>query len=220
MATSILLVDDHPVVREGYRRLIERQPGLVVVAEAESAATAYHQYKAHLPDLVILDLSMPGPSGIEAIRHIRQWDGAARILVFSMRTGALVARQAFAAGASGYVSKASPPRELLAAAAVVLRGERAMSADIARVIAQDEVAGARTALDELSPRELEILSLTAGGMTAQAVAEALCLSLKTIHNNLSAVRATLGARTDAHLVWIAIGAGLVSPSEELPLREP
>ncbi|MCJ2013603.1 response regulator transcription factor [Methylobacterium sp. J-076] len=220
MAPSILLVDDHPVVREGYRRLIERQPGLIVVAEAETAAAAYRHYKAHAPDLVILDLSLPGPSGIEAIRHIRQWDGAARILVFSMRTGAAVARQAFAAGASGYVSKASPPRELLAAVAAVLRGERAMSADIAGAIAQDEVAGGRTALDELSPRELEILSLTAGGMTAQAIAEALCLSLKTVHNNLSGIRATLGARTDAHLVWIAIGAGLVSPSGELPFPKP
>ncbi|KAA0116665.1 DNA-binding response regulator [Methylobacterium sp. P1-11] len=220
MATSILLVDDHPVVREGYRRLIERQPGLVVVAEAETAAAAYHQYKAHAPELVILDLSLLGPSGIEAIRHIRQWDGAARILVFSMRTGAVIARQAFAAGASGYVSKASSPRELLTAVATVLRGERAMSDDIARAIAQDDVAGGRTALEELSPRELEILSLTAGGMTAQAVAEALCLSLKTVHNNLSVIRTTLGARTDAHLVWIAIGAGLVWPSEGLPITKP
>ncbi|MCJ2125277.1 response regulator transcription factor [Methylobacterium sp. J-077] len=219
MATNILLVDDHPVVREGYRRLLERQPGLVVMAEAESAAEAYRQYKALTPDLMILDLSLPGPSGIEAIRHIRQWDGAARILVFSMRTGSVVARQAFAAGACGYVSKASPPRELLAAVAAVLRGERAMSADIARAIAQDEVTGARTALDDLSPRELEILNLTAAGTTAQAVAEALCLSLKTVHNNLSVIRAKLGARTDAHLVWIALGAGLVSPSEGLPIKE-
>jgi DNA-binding NarL/FixJ family response regulator len=216
MATSILLVDDHPVVREGYRRLIERQPGWVVVAEAACAASAYRQYKAHAPDLVILDLSLPGPSGIEAIRHIRQWDGAARILVFSMRTGAVVARQAFAAGASGYVSKASPPRELLTALATVLRGERAMSDDIARAIAQDEVAGGHTALDALSPRELEILSLTAGGMPAQAVADALCLSLKTVQNNLSAIRTALGARTDAHLVWIAIGAGLVLSADTPP----
>jgi len=219
MPTSILLVDDHPVVREGYRRLIERQPGLVVVAEAEDAASAYHQYKAHAPDLVILDLSMSGPSGIEAIRHIRQWDGAARILVFSMRTGAVIVRQAFATGASGYVSKASPPRELLTAVAAVLRGERPMSDDIARAIARDEVAGGRSVLDDLSPRELEILSLTAGGMTAQAVADALCLSLKTVHNNLSVIRATLGARTDAHLVWIAIGAGLVCSAEAPPVSD-
>ncbi|BAU92200.1 LuxR family transcriptional regulator [Methylorubrum populi] len=206
---SILLVDDHPVVREGYRRLLERLPGFTVVAEAETATEAYRLYKARTPDLVILDLSLPGPSGIEAIRHIRQWDGAARILVFSMRTGAAVARQAFAAGAGGYVSKASPPRDLLTAVAGILRGERAMSPDIALAIAQDEVSGGRTALDDLSPREVEILGLTAAGATAPAVAEALCLSLKTVQNNLSLIRAKLGARTDAHLVWIAVGAGLL-----------
>ena len=93
-----------------------------------------------------------------------------------------------------------------------------MSADIARSIAQDAVAGGRAALDDLSLRELEILSLTAAGTTAQVVAEALCLSLKTVHDNLSVIRAKLGARTDAHLVWIAVGAGLVSPSEGLPIE--
>ena len=214
--TTILLVDDHPVVREGYRRLLERQPEFVVSAEAETAADAYRLYKAHAPDLVILDLSLPGPSGIEAIRHIRQWDRTARILVFSMRAGAAVARQAFAAGAGGYVSKASAPRELLTAVAGVLRGERAMSPDIAQAIAQDDVAGGRAALDDLSPRELEILSLTAAGETAQAVAEGLCLSLKTVQNNLSLIRSKLGARTDAHLVWIAVGAGLVSIPDGVP----
>ncbi|GAB6844743.1 DNA-binding NarL/FixJ family response regulator [Methylorubrum rhodinum] len=213
--TTVLLVDDHPVVREGYRRLLERQPGLTVVAEAENAAEAYRLYKAHAPDLVVLDLSLPGPSGIEAIRHIRQWDPAARILVFSMRTGAAVARKAFAAGACGYVSKASPPRELLDAVAAVLRGVRAMSADIAQAIAQDDVFSGRAALDDLTAREVEILGLTAGGMTAQAVADALCLSPKTVQNNLSLIRAKLGARTDAHLVWIAMGAGLVSAPDRV-----
>lgn len=216
--TNILLVDDHPVVRAGYRRLLEQQPGYVVVAEAETAAGAYRLYKAHAPNLVILDLSLPGPSGIEAIRHIRQWDGTARILVFSMRAGATVARQAFAAGARGYVSKASAARELLTAAAGVLRGERAMSADIAQAIAQDDVASAHAALDDLSPRELEILSLTAAGETARAVAEGLCLSVKTVQNNLSLIRAKLGARTDAHLVWIAVGAGLASAPDGVPQK--
>lgn len=212
MAT-ILLVDDHPVVREGYRRLLERQLGLVVVAEAETAADAYRLFKLHAPHLVVLDLSLPGPSGIEAIRHIRQWDGAARILVFSMRTGAAVARRAFAAGACGYVSKASPPRELLDAVAAVLRGERALSGDVARAIAQDEVSAGRAVLDDLTAREVEILGLTARGLTAHAVAQALCLSPKTVQNNLSLIRTKLGARTDAHLVWIAVGAGLVSASD-------
>jgi DNA-binding NarL/FixJ family response regulator len=211
--TTILLVDDHPVVREGYRRLLERRPGTRVVAEAADAAEAYRLYKAHAPHLVVMDLSLPGPGGIEAIRHIRQWDPRARILVVSLREGAALARQAFAAGACGYVTKASPPRELVEALARVLRGETAMSPDIARAIAEAEVASGRSVLDGLSPREVEILSLTASGMTAGAIAEALCLSLKTVQNNLSLIKAKVGARTDAHLVWIAMGAGLVSPPD-------
>ncbi len=124
---------------------------------------AYSHYKAHAPDLVILDLSLRAQA-VSRLSVISAMDGSARIVVFSMRTGAMIARQTFAAGASGYISKAShPPRELLSAVATVLRGERAMSADIARAIAQDEVAGGRTALDDLSPRELEILGLTAAG---------------------------------------------------------
>ncbi|ACL62002.1 response regulator transcription factor [Methylobacterium nodulans] len=210
MTTTILLVDDHPVVREGYRRLLERQPGLSVIAEADTAAEAYRLYKAHAPALVILDLSLPGPSGIEAIRHIRQWDRQARILVFTMRQGAALAAKAFEAGAAGYVTKASPPRELVEAVGTVMRGARAMSADIARALAEAEVARGRSALDGLSPREVEILALAAAGATSKAIAEALCLSLKTVHNNLSLIKAKLGARTDAHLVWIAAGAGLVA----------
>ena len=112
MATSILLVDDHPVVREGYRRLIERQPGLAVAAEAASAAEAYRQYKEHGPDLVILDLSLPGPSGIEAIRHIRQWDGAARILV--PREPRPPSSQPGSARAAGSASSISAPKRTTA----------------------------------------------------------------------------------------------------------
>ncbi|MFE1599864.1 response regulator [Methylobacterium sp. ID0610] len=216
MSATILLVDDHPVVREGYRRLLERQPGLSVVAEADSAAEAYRLYKLHAPSLVILDLSLPGPGGIEAIRHIRQWDRQARILVFTMRESAAVAAKAFAAGASGYVTKASPPRELIEAVAAVLHGARAMSADIARALAEAQASGGRSALDGLSPREVEILALTAAGASAGAIAEALCLSRKTIHNTQSLIKAKLGARTDAHLVWIAAGAGLVAAPDAEP----
>ena len=104
---AILLVDDHPIVREGYRSLLERQPGCRVVAEADNAASAYQAYRNVSPDLVIMDLSLPGAGGLEAVRHIRQWDKAARILVFTMHSGAAFALKAFEAGASGYVTKSS-----------------------------------------------------------------------------------------------------------------
>ena len=110
----IMLVDDHAIVREGYRSVLQKQPGLRVVAEADDGAAAYRLFKETQPDLVIMDLTMPGIGGIEAIRRIRQWDPAARILVFTMHQNSAFAVQAIRAGASGYVTKTSPPEALAA----------------------------------------------------------------------------------------------------------
>lgn len=208
---AILLVDDHPVVREGYRRLLERQPGYRVVAEAETAAEAYRAYKASSPTVAIMDLNLPGPSGLEAVRHIRQWDQRARILVFTMHQGAAFALKAFEAGAAGYVTKSSAPEELVRAVANVVRGGQAVSADIAQELAAERLGGKRSLLDELAPREVEVLQLVTSGMTTEAIAKALNLSPKTIQNYHYGIKAKLGARNDAHLVWLAIDAGLIKP---------
>jgi two-component system, NarL family, invasion response regulator UvrY len=207
---TIMLVDDHPVVREGYRRLLERQPGFRVVAEAENAPDAYRMYREREPDIVIMDLSLPGAGGLEAVRHIRQWDRNARILVFTMHQGATFALKAFEAGAAGYVTKISAPDELVRAAEAVARGGRALSNDIAREIAAERLSGQGSALDELGPREVEILRMFASGMAAEEIADALCLSLKTVQNYHYQIKSKVGARTDAHLVWLAIGAGLLA----------
>ena len=106
---TILLVDDHPIVREGYRRLLERQPGFSVCAEVDNAQRAYQAYKDFKPDIVVMDIAMPGASGIEAVRHIRQWDKNARILIFSMHLGAAMTLKAFEAGALNFVRRAAPP---------------------------------------------------------------------------------------------------------------
>ncbi|NEU13615.1 response regulator transcription factor [Methylobacterium sp. BTF04] len=213
MDVRILLVDDHPVVREGYRRLLERQSRYRVVAEAADAGEAYRLYQVHAPDLVVMDVALPGASGIEAARHIRQRDRDARILMVSMRGHAALALTAFEAGASGYVTKGSPPRELLTAVETVMRGGRAMSTDIAHALADAHIADGRSAVEGLGPREIEILTLTARGLTVGAIADALCVSPKTVQNNQSLIKARLSARTDAHLVWIAVGAGLVSAAD-------
>lgn len=206
---EILLVDDHPVVREGYRRLLERQPGYRIVAEANDAASAYRAYRERAPDIVIMDLSLPGAGGLEAVRHIRQWDKRARILVFTMHIGAAFALKSFEAGASGYVTKSSDAAELLRAVAIVLRGGRALSDDIAREIAAERLGEGRSLTDELGPRETEILRLVASGRTTEEIAAFLNLSPKTIQNYHYQIKSKIGARTDAHLVWLAIGAGLV-----------
>ncbi len=206
---TILLVDDHPIVREGYRRLLERQPGYRIVAEADNAADAYQAYREVSPDVVIMDLSLPGVSGVEAVRHIRQWDKNARILIFTMHGGAAFALKAFEAGASGYVTKSSDAAELLRAVLIVAKGGRALSDDVAREIAAERLGEGRALVDELGPRETEILRLVASGRTTEDIAALLNLSPKTVQNYHYQIKSKIGARTDAHLVWLAIGAGLV-----------
>ncbi|MGD0635334.1 MAG: response regulator transcription factor [Beijerinckiaceae bacterium] len=208
---KILLVDDHPVVREGYRRLLERQNGYRVVAEADSARDAYLAYRQHAPDLVIMDVSLTGPSGIEAVRHIRQWDQQAKILMFTMHESAGCAMKAMEAGALGYVTKSSTPAELLLAVAKVSRGSIALGDDIARAIAEERVAGRHAQLDALGVRETEILRLVAQGDTVESIAGILNLSPKTVHNYRSQIKSKLAVATDADLVWFAIKHGLIHP---------
>jgi two-component system, NarL family, invasion response regulator UvrY len=212
---SILLVDDHPVVREGYRRLLERHSGYRVVAEAGDAAAAYQAYREFSPDVTIMDLALPGAGGLEALRHIRQWDKRARVLIFSMHSGSAFALKAFEAGAMGYVTKSSDAAELLRAVACIAAaapGARplALSHDVARELAAERLAGASSPIEELAPRETEILRLVATGMTTHAIADALCLSPKTVQNYTYQIKSKLGVETDAHLVWAALRAGLIA----------
>jgi DNA-binding NarL/FixJ family response regulator len=213
---TILLVDDHPVVREGYRRLLERHPGFRVSGEANDAQSAYQAYKGLKPDVVVMDIAMPGASGIEAVRHIRQWDRNARILIFSMHLSVAVTLKAFEAGASGFVTKSSGPAELIRAVSTVAAGGRVLSPDVSEVIAADRLASASQIVDNLSPRETEILRLVASGMDSEAIAELLNLSPKTVRNHHYAIKAKIGARNDAHLVWLAARAGLVQIDAGLP----
>jgi two-component system invasion response regulator UvrY len=206
---TVMLVDDHPIVREGYRRLLERQEGMRVVAEADCAGAAYQAYRRAAPDVVVMDLSLPGASGLEAVRHIRQWDSRARILVFTMHGGAAFALKAFEAGARGYVTKSSEAAELVRAVRAVANGGRALSPDIAREIAAERLAQGRSIVDVLGPRETEVLTMVASGATSQDIARALNISVKTVQNYHYHIKDKIGARTDAHLVWLAIGAGLI-----------
>lgn len=209
----ILLVDDHPVVREGYRRLLERRAGFQVCAEAGDAKEAYRAYKDHCPDVAVMDVALPGASGLEAVCHVRQWDRHARILVFTMHAGPAFALKAFEAGASGYVTKGSEPGDLVRAIKAVAGGERFLSEDVARAIAADRLAGPDRAVEELGPRETEILRLLASGMTSEAIAELLNLSPKTVRNHHYAIKSKIGARNDAQLVWLAVTAGLVNMTD-------
>jgi two-component system invasion response regulator UvrY len=205
---SILLVDDHPVVRQGYRRVLEHQSDFRVVAEADNAASAYSAFKRHSPNVVVLDISMPGASGLEAMRNIRLRNSRARILVFSMHTEAVLVRAAFDAGASGYVTKSNEPAVLIRAIRSVARGERAMSDDIAHILAAESLTPSRSTLDHLGEREIEILRQFAAGATTKQIASNLNLSVKTVQNYHYLIKAKTGMRTDAQLVRLAAECGL------------
>jgi two-component system, NarL family, invasion response regulator UvrY len=209
MSVSILLVDDHPVVREGYRRLLEMHAEFRVCAEADNSQEAYALYKKHRPSVVVMDLGLPGVSGVEAVRRIREWDKDARVLIFSMHEGAAFALKAFEAGAAGYVTKSSDPAQLIRAVAAVVRGGTFLSEDIAQALAADRLTGGQYLTESLTPRETEILRLLATGLTSEEIAPLLNLSQKTVRNHHYTIKAKIGARSDAHLVWLAMAAGLV-----------
>jgi two-component system invasion response regulator UvrY len=208
---SILLVDDHPIVRQGYRRVLENQNDFQVVAEADNAADAYLAFKTHGPDIVVMDISMPGSSGLEAIRNIRLRGSRARILVFSMHGEAPLVKAAFNAGASGYVTKSSEPAVLIKAIRSVARGERAMSDDVAQALALESLTQGGFPLEQLAEREIEILRQLAAGATTEEIAANLNLSLKTVQNYHYLIKAKTGMRTDAQLVRLAAECGLTSP---------
>jgi len=209
-AIRILLVDDHAIVREGYRAVLQKQPGLRVVAEAEDGAEAYRLYKAEQPDLTIMDLTLPGIGGIEAIRRIRQWDAAARILVFTMHQNAAFAVQAIRAGARGYVTKTSPPETLLRAVRDVLAGRIALSPDIDHELALSRLAEEPVAADMLTAREFEVLRLLLAERRTEEIAALLHLSPKTVANLHSQIKGKLGVGSDIELVRLALRQGLLA----------
>src|SRR5215813_1167053 len=185
---TIMLVDDHSVVREGYRSVRGKQPGLQVVAEAADGLEAYRLFKDVRPDLVIMDLAMPGIGGIEAIRRIRQWDKQARILVFTMHQNAAFAVQAIRAGAVGYVTKTSPPETLVKAVMEVLAGKIAISPDIDHELALNHLSTEANAADVLTAREFEVLRMLLAERNTDEIAEALHISPKTVANLHSLIK--------------------------------
>ena len=204
----LLLADDHAIVRAGYRHLLERQDRYTVVAEAETAAEAYSMFQQHHPDLVITDLAMPGASGLEAIARILRADAAARVLVFSMHVSPDFAVAALRAGARGYVTKSSPPDVLLRAIADVLAGRQVLSPDIAQALALARLSGRRRPLEELTPREFDVLCMLVAPTGAHEIAQRLHLSVKTVHNLHYQIKAKLGVNSDIELTRLALSWGL------------
>lgn len=209
----VMIVDDHAVVRSGYRRLLEQEDDIEVVAEAETAEAAYHQYREISVDVCIIDIMMPGSSGIEAIRRIRAFDANALILVFTMYSRAAIARQALAAGATAFLGKDSHPTEMLRAVRAVAAGEPYLNHTLAMELALPASRGIPAAFDALSPREFEVCGMYLRGARIDEIGEALKISGKTVSNLLSLVRQKLDVDTDIALIRKAAQAGLLDTQE-------
>lgn len=207
--TRLLLVDDHAVVREGYRRLLESRPDLTVAGEAATGREALDQYRLLAPDVLVLDLGLPDIGGVELIRRLVQRHADARILVFTMHREPIYANQALRAGALGYITKSSSPDELVAAVYQVAARRKVLSPDIAPDLALALLAPSGTPLTELSPREFEILRLRLDGRSSEEIGERLSIAVKTVQNCHYQIKMKLGVRTDIELARAAIKLGLI-----------
>ncbi len=206
----VLLVDDHTVVRFGFRLLLEAAPDVRVVGEADSGESAYAMFAECEPDVVIMDLSMPGMGGIEALKRIRTHHPHARLLALSAHDDALHARRALVQGALGFLSKRSAPEILLEAVRSVASGKRYLDPSLAQELALAEIDGvSETPLERLSEREFEVFLRLARGAAVQAIANDLHLSASTVGTHLYNIKQKLGASNQAELTLIALRAGLI-----------
>jgi len=207
----VVVADDHPVVRAGYRRLLDDSGGIRVVAEAADGHAAYAACVAEAPDVVVTDLSMPAGGG-ELIRRLVQRVRGLRVLVFSMHDSALVVRQAFEAGASGYLTKASPPDCVVDAVHALARGQRYLAPELPPAWLHRGPHDEGERLASLSAREFEVFRLLAQGRSAAECAQLLNLSAKTVSNHQSTIKDKLQVETSAALAHLAIRHRVIVPA--------
>ena len=205
----VLLVDDHAVVREGYRVLLSNSRNIDVVAEAECGEDACRKYRKHNPNVVIMDLSLPGMGGLEAIRRITACDANARILAFSMHESLVFVEQALQAGANGYITKSSAPEVLIEAIRHIANGEVFIDQEIERQLAMQEAKGTGTPFSSLSTREFQVFCMLAQGASVAEIAQRVSLSYKTVANYSTRIKDKLKVNTAAGLARIAIRHGLI-----------
>lgn len=215
----ILMVDDHAIVRDGYKALLAESPDLVVVAEATTAMEAYIQYKTHQPDVMITDLSLPGGSGLECISKIIKYDARAKIVVFTMHLNPELVTRAIQAGALGYVTKNMPPQTLIDSVYRVHQGKVALSSDIEKLLALESLLGNRTLLNTLSAREYEILCLLVNAHSTEEIAQFLNISQKTVCNYHYQIKSKLGVSSDIELTLLAIQYSLIQPMDPSLLNQ-
>lgn len=199
---KVLLVDDHAIVRAGVRRLLATEAN-VSILEAETSQEALDLCRREQPDLIVLDLNLPGSSGLELLRRILQLDKSSKVLVLSMHSESVYAARALQAGARGYVSKSATAEEFVEAVRQVGKGGRYIEREIAAELAVGKFSRIDP-LDQLTAREVDILRLLGEGQTYTQIAAALGVSYKTIANSTSVIREKLAVETTAELIRLSI----------------
>jgi DNA-binding NarL/FixJ family response regulator len=207
--TTIVLVDDHAVVRAGVRRLLEQEPLFEVIGEAESGEKAYQILAELKPDVMVMDLSMPGMGGLEAIRRILMRYEKAKILVLSMHEDLSFANQALKLGAKGYLTKNTLADDLVKSIETVTQGDVFLSDEIAKKMAMRSISGNQDPVHELSAREFEIFRLLAEGLDIDAIASTLNISSKTVSNYQTMIKQKLDINTPIELIRYAIKVGVI-----------
>lgn len=206
---NVMLVDDHAVVRMGFKMLLESDSDIKVVAEAESGEQAIQRFVEFKPHVVVMDITMPGIGGLEAIERILAKDGSAKILVLSAHEDSVHPKRVLNAGAMGYLTKRSAAEEMIKAIRVVATGKKYLEASVAQQMAIQQLSGDQNPVDVLSPREFEVFMALAKGKTTNEIAETLFLSPRTVGTHLYNIKQKLNANNSAEIALIAMRSGLL-----------
>jgi len=206
---KVMLVDDHAVVRAGYQMLLKNTPEIEVVVEAGSGEEAYRLHALHELDVIVMDLSLPGIGGIEAIKRIHSRDNKIKILVFSMHEEIIFVEQALQAGASGYITKSTDPQLLVDAIKRLAKGDKYIDPELAQRLAIEKSRGQDSPLSDFSTREFEIFCMLAEGLNTSEVAKRLSLSYKTVANYSTQIKNKLDVATVADIARIAIRYNII-----------
>ena len=208
---KILLVDDHAVVRMGFKMLIEAEDDITVIGEAESGEGAIKLFQELKPDIIVMDITMPGIGGIEAIDRIMAKDKNTKILVLSAHEDSVHPKRVLNAGAMGYLTKRSAAEELIKAIKSIHQGKRYLEPSIAQQMAITQLSGETNPVEILSDREFEVFIALAKGKSTNDIADTLCLSPRTVGTHLYNIKQKLNANNSAEIALIAIRCGLINP---------
>lgn len=211
-AITVVLVDDHPVVRDGYRRLLEQVPDIKVVGEADNGEGGFDLYRALSPDVLVLDINMPGIGGLETLRRIKAYNDKARILVFSMHSNEIMIQRALEAGTLGYLTKQGGMRQMVQAVQQVASGKMYIDADHVTSLAHHKLADNTVdPIRVLSAREFQLFKLMAEGHSIADIAGILSISSKTVGVHHTNIMKKLGLQNASQLVRLAILCNIIEP---------